>query len=265
MEGSMSIFRLILLISLPLSLIADVTIYKPNKYIKQKVWNEVAPYLLPPDHPAKETLDTIFSKKRASLNIKSMEKAGFDVTKPRQWTHLVLARHPKLKGYIIKLYLDAQRCHKNLPDHYFWVKRLEGVHKIGEMIATYNWSHQFNTPKKWIYPLPSEPKVSKGYHRKRFILIEEDMNLCKKEENTARWKGPLVTSELLDDLYVILEQLGLKDCAKPDNIPFSTDGRIAFIDTQTHNAYPVTYSKLTSYLAPKMARHWKALTKNSKK
>ena len=107
--------------------------------------------------------------------------------------------------------------------------------------------------------LPEDPSPPKQFIRKDFILVEEDMNLLDKESNLAMWKSDSITEELLDALYHLLEELGLNDCAKPDNAPFSSDGRIAFIDTETHHSWPVNYSKLTPHLSPEMKTHWKHL------
>lgn len=94
---------------------------------------------------------------------------------------------------------------------------------------------------------------------KNFILIEEDMEIYNDSENENLWRSNVVTKELLSSLYMILQNLALHDCAKPSNIPFSHDGRIAFIDTLTWNEWSVKYKKLTPYLSPEMQKYWQQL------
>ncbi len=88
------------------------------------------------------------------------------------------------------------------------------------------------------------------------------MDLYDSDQNYEIWKSDQVTEELLTDFYTLCEELGLKDCAKPENAPFSKDGRIAFIDTQTTQAWPVRYKKLTPYLSEERQVLWKKLTRD---
>ncbi|MGK5594913.1 MAG: hypothetical protein ACSNEK_06110 [Parachlamydiaceae bacterium] len=78
--------------------------------------------------------------------------------------------------------------------------------------------------------LPKAPKKVKSYPIKHTILVEEDMFLFSDEENKSLWKSDSVNVEKLDRVFTILKTTGLYDGAKPDNIPFSIDGKIAFID-----------------------------------
>lgn len=218
----------------------------------------VKPYLLPKNHPATPVLDEIFSTPGVLLNEKTLKKAGFVGSKPRKFTHLIVTRHPKLPGYVIKTYLDSQRYYKRKPEHELWLMRIQGVNKINQVIANHGWQDLFKTPRKWMYRVPKSKKT-KNYLTKNFILIEEDMDLRSERGNLALWKSRQVTQEQLQALYVILESVGLRDCATPDNIPFSHDGRIAFIDTQSHGA-KVPFSDLNDYLSSSNRRFWRALT-----
>ena len=227
------------------------------KYVDGNIWNKVKPYLIPENLPMKKELDHIFTSSRAILSITSMKKAGFIDPKPRKFTHLIVTSHPKMPGYIVKTYLDAQRYYKEKPEWHYWIKRIHGAEAIREYIVRNKLEKVFKVPKKWIYAIPTSPSPPSGFLRKNFILVEEDMNLLSKEENEKMWKSEKVTPELLAQVYFLLEELGLHDCAKPDNIPFSKDGRIAFIDTQSHHEWPVAYKKMTPYLSNGMKEHWK--------
>lgn len=233
-----------------------------HDHISLKVWDQVKPYLLPEDHPIKPTLDRIFSASRIILSLESLEEAGFIKPKVRKWTHLIVTKHPKLPGYVVKTYLDAQRYHKETPEYIYWIQRVQGAQAIQELINKHHLEIHFKVPKKWIYALPDKPLCPDGYLSKNFILIEEDMGILNRKKNKAAWSSDLVNEQTLKDLHLILETIGLHDCAKIDNIPFATDGRIAFIDTQTCYEWPVPYNRLTSSLPKNLQSFWKKLTKD---
>jgi len=238
---------------------------KRPSHISKKVWNRIQTFLLPEDHPAKPILDQLFKQARATLSVKSMKKAGFQNPIPRKWTHLIVTKHPNVPGIVFKLYLDAQRYFKGKKEYEHWLERIQGVNLIKGEVAKRGWENQFKTPKKWIYILPKDPAPPKEFYRKDCILVEEDMDLYDDKANEALWKSENVTKEFLINFYTLLEELGLHDCAKPDNAPFSKDGKIAFIDTQTFFRWPVLYKKMTSYLSKEMQKFWKGLIKGSKK
>lgn len=234
--------------------------YIKPKHIERKVWNQLSPHFFPCDHELKSKLDNIF-KKRVLLNIKTMKKAGFINTEPQKFTRLIVTKHPDLPNMIIKTYLDTQKAKGNKPEHYYWMKRIKGALKIKKFIQEKGWEDDFKVPKKWIYPLPEQPAPPASYQRINFILIEEDMNLLSNEENEASWGSEKVDGELLIKLHSIIDTLGLADCCKPDNIPFSIDGKISFIDTQTHKQWPISYKKLLPFLPDALRKQWKSLFK----
>lgn len=219
----------------------------------------VNPYLLPEDHPIKPSLDYLFSSSRVTLNLKSLEKAGFCKCKPRKFTKLVVTKHPAFPGYVFKLYLDAQGFHKDQPEYHYWMLRIQGAEQIRQEILAKNVGHLFKVPKKWIYTLPFKPQPPRGYAIKHFILVEEDMDILSDEENKNLWGSNYVSHQLLDEVYAILTKIGLHDCAKPDNIPFSRDGKIAFIDTQSHGM-KVEYKKMNAFLSKENQEYWKNIT-----
>lgn len=220
---------------------------------------EVEPYLLPLEHPIRPLLQILFSEKRATLNLKTLKKAGFQKAKPRKFTNLIVTKHPAIPGYIFKLYLDAQRHHKETPEYAYWIARVQGANLVRQYIYDHFLEDRFKVPAKWIYELPASCR-EEGYAVKNFILVEEDMALLSDEQNKELWKSNFVTFSLLQELYGILHTVGLYDAAKPDNIPFSTDGKIAFIDTQTFGKKNVRYEKLTPFLSKENQEFWKIMT-----
>lgn len=224
------------------------------KHIDRKIWKQVAPYLIPDEHPIKPILDKIFSS-RATLNRRTMRHAGFKKTEIRRWTHIVVSTHPDLPGYIFKIYLDAQCYHNNCSEHKHWTTRVRGARAVQKILDKKQWNHLFKVPKKWIYALPEYPKPPDEFLRKNFILVEEKFDLVNEKENKKAWRK-WITKEHLDALYYILKSTGLRDCIKIHNIPFSIDGRISFIDTDSYKKGGVPYSKLNEHLSQKMQQYW---------
>jgi hypothetical protein len=251
--------RLFLFLICFLILLGQLPLYAAKRpdHISKKVWHKVEPYLLPDDHHTKPILDKIFQT-RALLNKRTMRHAGFIKPEVRRWTHIVVTSHSDLPGYLIKANLDVQRYQHNRPEHKCWSIRVRGARAIQKILDEHNWNHLFKVPKKWIYALPKDPKPPEEFLRKNFILIEENMNLVDKNKNKKSWKKQ-ITKEHLDALYYILTKTGLSDGIKTHNIPFSEDGRISFIDTDSYKKGKVDYSVLTKHLSPEMQKYWKKL------
>ncbi len=206
----------------------------------------------------KAKLDKIFTKKkRVLLSTKTLKKAGFLNPKARKFTRLIVVKHEEIPGFVFKIYLDSQRYYKDVPEYNLWIQRIKGVARIRQVIKQYQLEEYFKTPTKWIYLVPERPAPPEDFLAKVTILVEEDMNLLSAKANAERWKSDLVSKPLLDGLYKILKLVGLKDCCKIDNIPFSTDGRVAFIDTQTYGETAIPYKVVGKALSDENKRYWK--------
>lgn len=254
MEVFGSIFKI--LFAFMIIVAATVEARPPSERV-QKV---LLPYLLPLDHPIKPSLDRLFSSGRPTFNLRTMEEAGFAKARPRKFTKLIVTSHPDFPGYIFKLYLDVQRYHKDQPEYKGWIMRAKGAKIVHSRISALGLEHLFKVPKKWLYELPdSSVVILKGYYPKNFILVEEDMYILPKNQNRKLWASETVTPQLLDNVFAILNDAGLYDCAKPDNIPFSIDGRIAFVDTETVGKEKVMYNKLIPYLSESNREYWRMI------
>ena len=213
---------------------------------------------MPENHPIKPLLDTIFSSSRATFNLGTLKEAGFNKTTPRPFTKLLVTTHPSVPGYVFKLYLDVQRFHKDKIEAFYWLLRCQGAENIRKMIVKKRLEHFFKVPRKWIYKLPKTPAPAEGYYKKSYILVEENMEIFAEKDNYALWSSNFVTCEQLHGLYDIVTELGLTDCLKPDNIPFSIDGKIAFIDTQSFDS-KVDIKTLMPFLSKTNQLHWDEL------
>lgn len=221
--------------------------YPYNPDVSQEVWQQLEPYFLPYDHPVKKKLDRLFSKKRATATLESFRKAGFLNAKFREPTNIVVGLNSELKGFVIKAYLDSQ---PPLCEWENWLKRIRGAERVRNCIQAHHFKDCL-VPHKWIYPLPREPKGAKSAARKHFILVVEEMPILKAQDNLKAFNQKM-TKRLLTQLYTVIQECGLIDSVYPDNIPFTREGQIAFIDTEHSGLSPIPFHVLSSFLSPNM-------------
>lgn len=235
------------------------TPYVKNPYVSEELWNTLFPYFLPEYSSEKAALDYIFCKRRVLSSIQSMCKSGFIILTPPD-DKIVVAKHPYLKGYLVKAYTDKM----DFPDWYMWKKRIDGIRVIKEKIEQHGFQGMMKTPKKWIYPLPAEPSPKKGApYRKNFILVVEEIDILDYKHNRKAYYKKM-TPEILDAFYMMLTELLLIDSVYADNTPFCKDGRLAFIDTEhsMDTTMPVPISVVAQHLSPAMHAYWEQLIVN---
>lgn len=219
-------------------------------------WQNIAPYLLPDTHPVKENLDRIFEYSNALGTRNTLIEAGFTLHEGG-FSKTTIARHKDLNGVFIKLYLDDQ---PEINELYKLMKRIKGAERAKISIVQHHWEHLFKVPRKWLYILPENASYS-AYPHKKFVLVAEDMHLLPKKKNYDLWRYQ-TSKSLLNKVYTILTEAGLSDSAYPFNMPYSKDGRIAFVDTEHYNVWPVVYDNLSKYLSSEMRSYWQELIEN---
>jgi len=244
----MFLWRFFLCILLPAQLAA----------VSPHIMEKVRPYLLPDNHPAKKTLDSLFAKPPLA-DENSFREAGFQFLqrfKPDE--QIRCARHPRLKGYLVKTYLDSQK--RVGKEERCWISRIKGAELIRQAIAKKNMQKAFKVPRKWIYLLPGNPTIP---HR-RFILIVEDMHILDWDSNKRAYYFQM-SRKKMDALYQLITENRLIDSIYIDNIPFCKDGRIAFIDTEHFHVadMPLRLARLTPYFCPPLAKYWEGLISNT--
>ncbi len=224
----------------------------PN--VEKKVWDLVKPHLLPSNHHIKRVLDKIFSDSRVIADKESVECAGFLKPRQRQFSHAIVSKHPKLKDYLVKMYLDSSP----ICEWRQWLARIRGAKCAQRSIEQHQVQHLFKVPQKWIYPLPARSALPPGTPCKNFILVVENMHVYHRQKNQDRWKSSLMTKERLDALYLIISENGLSDSVYAFNVPFCRDGKQAFIDTEYHHR-PMTFERTLQFLSRPMAKYWEQI------
>lgn len=232
--------------------------YEPSPFVAPALWNEVEPYLLPSNHPIKPSLDKIFHRSRATGSLRAMRRADFTLDPPRTADRLIAAKHPKLKGYLIKTFTDAQTMVTD--EGYLWIQRIKGARLIQESLDRHGFNSLMKVPKKWIYPLPQDPAPEGETYRRNFVLVVEDMKILHSSKNERAYLHD-ISKDKLKALYAVLTENVLIDSIYIDNIPFCRDGRIAFIDTEHYltSIKPLRLHRLASRLSPAMQSYWLSL------
>lgn len=232
--------------------------------VSEEVWEEVRPYLLPPNHPAWAKMNRVFCKTRATQSPDAFKKAGFKRWRPGRWSRVSASSHPEFQEYFIKAYCDCELG--IMYDWKKWIHRIKGAETIRDCIKKYKLSANFKVPHKWIYPLPKHPSPPKGsrYLRKNFILVCENMRIQDHDTNEKMYKKNM-TKKTMEGIYTILQVCGLYDSVYCFNIPYCKDGKIAVIDTEYHHKWPVPFQKLRKSFSEEGRQYWDRLTHNGGK
>jgi len=212
-------------------------------------WITIKPYLLPHDHSLRKKLDKIFSNGNILQNQKTLKKNHFSFPYWRGEKKIVVAKHPKIKNYVFKVFLDSQdiKCEW---EHF--IHRIKGSQLIAQTIEERKKQHEFKVPQKWLYMLPKKNK---------FILVTQDMQILIGDENRKKWRSSHIKDTTIIGLYSLIHDLGLFDSTYLDNIPFCQDGKIAFVDTEHYDGHNINYKRLDKVLHPEKRKIWRALWK----
>lgn len=229
----------------------------PNFGVDQKRIHEITPYLIPHDHPVKDSLDYLFSQSRATENEHSLVDAGFEIIAKMPVSYIVVARHYDAPGYIFKIYLDSEmRTRKGIPNWKWLLARCRGAQKIRKVIKEKKLRY-FSVPDKWLYPLPQYP-LSREQYAQPVILIETDMEIETHEVTKMSWLT--VKPKHLDELYEVLKN-GYGSFHLTRNVPYTKKGKFAFVDTEFPRRI-LKLEKAKKYLSPNMQKYWDKLIEN---
>jgi hypothetical protein len=219
--------------------------------------DHLEPYLLPENHACHSRLKDIFRETKEELTEQTIKPLGFK-TLEKLGAHVIVAKHEQCPGYVFKFY--RYDVYKE-PDWEHWIQRIQGARLIKEGINKFNYKHIFKVPKKWLFKTESMQTI-KGEQYPAYILVAEDMRPQNPSKNADCWRQ-LTTQEDLDALHKMLKTYGLRDSARISNVPRCKCGKIAFIDTEYYQHWPVNYHPLLEFLSKKNTKYWiKIVTKD---
>ena len=234
--------------------------FHDNPLLTNQMRSMIADHLIPLNHPMKPVLDSIFSQSRVLENERTLVEAGFDVlVPPMPSSYIIVARHPKMPGYVFKLHLDSEnRSRKQLP-HWIWlVRRCAEAKKIRKTIKRKKIRY-FSVPDKWIFVPPAYP-FSSALNPQPIIVVETDMELVSEEETKNMWNKGIKTKHL-DELYSIIKHGYGGDSVLYliYNIPFTKNNKFAFIDTEGPQSKNPKLKFIKRYLSKEMQKYWDSL------
>ena len=131
---------------------------------------------------------------------------------------IMAGSHKRARGYVFKKYNNGWRDKKQLGNY---MHRIEGSRLLRSFIAEHGFT-RVTAPKKWLYALPTEFPAP-------YLLVVEKVDLVSREDTWRSYAhiSKQQTQELATILYYFR---GLNTTAS--NLPFTEDGKIAFIDTE---------------------------------
>lgn len=156
---------------------------------------------------------------------KSFKKAGFDVVERTRDTRIMAASHDDAKGYLFKKYNNDRRADEQLENYQI---RIEGARLLRALIDERG-LRNIVVPRKWLYELPAQFATErKGLRRPSYVLIVEKFKIL---EDSKSEYGSIDKQTLRELCAVVYRFPGLD--STPKNVPFTKDGKIAFIDTES--------------------------------
>ncbi len=186
--------------------------------------------LLPDNHPLQKKLKKIFALGNEGMfrSRKKLQKAGFQVFH-RIHRGLMVGSHPSLKKYMIKKFKNKILQKDQLANY---LSRINGARALSAFIEANNLKH-IVVPQKWLYLLPeqySDPETKE----RSYLLIVEKIDICsggEDPEGEIAKKYYNIDLEVLREVYIVLYYFRGLD-SRLHNLPFTHQGKIAFIDTE---------------------------------
>ena len=206
-------------------------------------------------------MESLFYKRSIIQDENSFKKAGFIIFRSQKYSFVKVARHPSLKGWVLKLYLLSEnRCRSSntMTGQDWLIRRCVGAAKIREFIQQ-NHIHYFAVPDKWLFELPKDPLFPE---KRVFVVVETDMHVYSKAESREKWKTKCTTQHL-DELFLLVKN-GYGSPALPLNVPYTKMDKFAFIDTEFFNR-TLNIPRLRMFFSPKMSHYWSRLISNVSK
>lgn len=192
--------------------------------ISSKIFSlHLSKFELPDDHFLQKPLAELFHDPSILTSRENLTNAGFDLYKRRP-RGLVVASHPTIPGYLIKLFIN-DLPHSEQVENY--VRRIEGARKVQEFINKKHLKH-IEVPDKWLYHLkPNDLGLE-------YLLIVQEIDILDAFDSTQCYEK--IDTDVLKEFCLVIKNFrGLDSIVK--NMPFTSHGKIAFIDTEHWASY----------------------------
>lgn len=171
--------------------------------------------------------EDLFRDPRMFDSKRELVAAGFKVKQVRD-DSIMVGEHPTVPDYLFKKFSndvgrrEQRNNYKMRVDGADTIRRVIDRHRLDRLVV----------PHKWIYELPSDFS-KKG--RCAELLIVERMHLLDMDETVRRYRA--IDKKTLEQLCRVLHAFTGFDAAI-HNLRFTSDGQIAFFDTESWDRSP---------------------------
>ena len=167
--------------------------------------------------PIFEQMASLFTNRKMFDSYGRFEDEGFKLA-PHAEHKMMAGSHKSARGYLFKKYNNDKDGAEQIRNY---MRRIEGARLLRRFIDERGFS-RVTVPRKWLYELPSD-------FPERFLLVVDRLDLVSKE-STERAYHRIGKDQLRELATVLYYFRGLNSTA--DNLPFTSDKKIAFIDTE---------------------------------
>lgn len=176
---------------------------------------------MPFDDPASLDLSALFRDPAMFDSRSRWGSAGFQVTHRLNNGKIMVARHPEVAGLLFKKYTNDLSQKDQLRN---FERRVEGASRLRSFVDKRH-LRRIAIPRKWILELPRAISRKVTSH----VLVVEQLDLLDEDQTNAAYRR--IDAGLLAELCVVIFHFrGMDSISK--NMPFISDGRIGFIDTE---------------------------------
>ncbi len=137
----------------------------------------------------------------------------------------LVAEHSSLPGWVIKALPTKGSYKQSTLSDTLNVGRVRCAEHIRQLVQKHHLKH-IVVPDKFLYQLP---KTRGPINDRNTMVLAQKLDLVDEKQNLVLWRNLNVEQE--DELLFIIDTLGFMDLTIP-NVVFTTDGKMAFIDTE---------------------------------
>ena len=167
--------------------------------------------------PIVSQLPDLFTNKRMFDSFDRFEAEGFKLIAHAE--HKIMSgSHKATPGYLFKKYNNDKPGKKQITNY---MRRIEGARLLRQFIAERGLQY-IVAPRKWLHELP-------GGFPERYLVVADKLDLLS-DDATLRKYSRISEAQTRELATVLFYFRGLNSWTK--NLPFTSDGKIAFIDTE---------------------------------
>jgi hypothetical protein len=148
--------------------------------------------------------------------------AGFEVLSRSSDSKIMVASHEAVNGVLFKKYAIEISLKEQIKNY---ARRIDGARRLKKFIEERELEHVV-VPQKWLCELSREFGSDR---RKSHVLVVERLDILDEDKTIRKYYD--IDEDVLEELCIVFSAFrGLDSTA--NNVPFTADGKIAFIDTE---------------------------------